>query len=144
MSKLTCIMLLNEIIHNLMHNEYLLMSKKTANENVYTQLIINKNNTSFFYIKHTSTLKKSTMTFFNIVKLNSIFCRLKNRFKNFSSDSLCSDKTLNSMSFFVINKNLVTKKLKKSKLLISEKCKIVFSIINENFTLKKLKRLKLF
>ena len=143
-SKSVCIMLLNKIIHNLMHSEYLLMSKKTVNKSVYTQFIINKNNTSFFYIKHTSTLKKLIMTFFNVIKLNFTFYKLKNKFKNFSSSSFHSDKTLNSMNFFVINKNSIIKKLKKLKSLINEKHKIVFFIIDKNSALKKLKKLKLF
>ena len=138
-----CIMLPNEIVHNLMHNEYLLMSKKTVNESAYAQFVINKSNISLFYTKHTSTLKKSIMTFSNVVKLNSTSCRLKNKFKNFNNNDFHLDKTLNSISFSNINKNPAAKKSKKSKLLISEKCKITFSMIDKNPVLKKLKGLKL-
>ena len=144
MSKSVYIMLLNEIIHNLMHNEYLLMNKKIINENVYAQFIINKNNINLFYIKHTLMLKKLTMTLLNIVKLNFTSCKSKNRFKNFSNSSLCLDKTLNLMNFFIINKNSITKKLKKLKSSINKKCKIVFLVINKNFALKKLKKFKSF
>ena len=144
MNKLIYIMLLNEIIHDLMHNEYLLINEKVVNKNVYTQLAVNKNNINLFYIKHMLTLKKLIITFFNVAELNFMFYKLKNKFKNFSSDDFHLNKTLNLMSFFIVNKNFIIKKLKKLKLLINEKHKIIFFMINENFMLKKLKRLKSF
>ena len=57
-------------------------------------------------------LKKSIITLFNVAELNSMFYKLKNRFKNFSSNDFYSDKTLNLMSSFIVNKNLIIKKLK--------------------------------
>ena len=144
MSELAYIMLLNETVYDLIHNEYLLMSKKTVNKSIYAQFVINKSNISFFYIKYTSMLKKSTMTFFNVAELNSMSCRLKNKFKNFINDNFCLNKTLNLINFSVVNENSVIKKSKKSESLINEKCKIVFFVINKNLMLKKLKRLKFF
>ena len=45
------IKLLNRIIHNLMHSEYLLMSKKTALKSDYIQLTVNRSNNNFSYTK---------------------------------------------------------------------------------------------
>ena len=109
-NELICIMLLNEIIYNLMHNEYLLMSEKVVNKNVYIQFIINKSIINFFYAKYILMLKKSIIILFNVIKLNFMFCRLKNKFKNFNNNNFYLNKTLNLMSFFVVDENFMIKK----------------------------------